>query len=609
MFVEEKQDYAGEAPAREAPWRSSSLATTLTLVPRRKFRSSILLPGVDILTMMAAFWLGGLVNFSYQNWSFERTCILAALSAACLAAFHQLGHYSRRRPFWQEVGDVIIVALLALVADAALLYLLKVNFSRVWVLTSWVSVIAAVPLVRAAAKQLSARLGAWRQPTVVVGTGRNALEAALAFACDNHIGFPNHLGYEIVAFIDPSGRADGPVRLAVAGHSVPVEPIDADAQSLPGWLGRPHVIVALELDEMASRESFIENLSLRYGDIDVVTPLRGLPINRARVTHFFSQDFVSFRIYNNLARPWSQALKRAFDIVIGAVLLAGAAPLMAVIAWQVAKSGGRCSSRTSAIGRHGQLFRCWKFRTMVPGAEAVLADLLAKDQAARAEWDRDFKLQERPAGHADRPLAAPDQLRRAAAAVQRAAGRDEPRRPAPGGARRAAPTTATPQVYYAQVRPGLTGLWQVSGRNDVDYARRIHLDAGTSGIGTSGMTSSSWRGRFWPCSIAAAPIKGLRPAAPTRRLGSVARREISTLRCCASPSSASAMSAPPPPPVSPTDGHHVLGIDINPGEGRRIGRGARRCRAQRRRALAGRVRRRAAARAAALDGELDGWTW
>jgi undecaprenyl-phosphate galactose phosphotransferase len=453
-----------------------SLSTTMTLTPRRKLRSSILLPGVDILTMTAAFWLGGLVNLSYQNWSLERTCILAALSAACLAAFHQLGHYSRRRPFWQEVGDVIIVALLALVADAALLYLLKVNFSRVWVLTSWVAVIGAVPLVRAAAKQLSARLGAWRQPTVVVGTGRNALEAALAFACDNHIGFPNHLGYEIVAFIDPSGRADGPARLAVAGRSVPVEPIDADAQSLPGWLGRPHIIVALELDEMASRESFIENLSLRYGDIDVVTPLRGLPINRARVTHFFSQDFVSFRIYNNLARPWSQALKRFFDLLVGTLLLTAAAPLMAVIAWQVAKSGGPVFFAHERIGRHGQLFRCWKFRTMVPNAAAALADLLAKDQAAKAEWDRDFKLKNdpriTPIGRWLRQTSF-DELPQLFNVLRgemslvgpRPVVRDELRR------------YGDAQVYYTQVRPGLTGLWQVSGRNDVDYARRIHLDA------------------------------------------------------------------------------------------------------------------------------------
>jgi undecaprenyl-phosphate galactose phosphotransferase len=453
-----------------------SLASTLTLAPRRTLRSSLFLPSVDILTMTAAFWLGGLVNFSYQNWSLERTCILVALTLACITAFHYFGHYSRRRPFWQEVGDVIIVALLALVADAALLYLLKVNFSRVWVVTSWIGVSAALPLVRAAAKQLSARLGAWRQATVVVGTGRNALEAALAFAYDNDLGFPNHLGYEIVAFIDPSGRADGPARLEVAGRSVPVEPIDAEAQSLPGWLGRPHVIVALELDEMASREAFIENLSLRYGDIDVVTPLRGLPINRARVTHFFSQDFVSFRIYNNLARPWSQALKRGFDLLVGLLLLIAAAPLMGVIAWQIARAGGQVFFAHERIGRHGQLFRCWKFRTMVPDAAAVLARLLAEDQSARAEWDRDFKLRNdprvTPIGRWLRQTSFDElpQLFNVLKGEMSLVGprpviRDELRR------------YGDSQVYYTQVRPGLTGLWQISGRNDIDYARRIHLDA------------------------------------------------------------------------------------------------------------------------------------
>ena len=114
-----------------------SLASTLTLAPRRTLRSSLFLPSVDIATMTAAFWLGGLVNFSYQNWSLERSCILVALTLACITAFQYLGHYSRRRQFWQEVGDIAMVARWRWSLDVALLYLLKVNFSRVWVLTSW----------------------------------------------------------------------------------------------------------------------------------------------------------------------------------------------------------------------------------------------------------------------------------------------------------------------------------------------------------------------------------------------------------------------------------------------------------------------------------------
>ena len=79
----------------------------------------------------------------------------------------------------------------------------------------------------------------------------------------------------------------------------------------------------------------------------------GLPINRARVTHFFSQDVLSLRIYNNLARPWPQALKRGFDIVAGSLLLLLTGPLLAVVAWQVHKSGGPVLFGHERVGRHG----------------------------------------------------------------------------------------------------------------------------------------------------------------------------------------------------------------------------------------------------------------
>src|SRR5262249_36173614 len=121
-----------------------TFASTLRLAPRRSLRSLLFLPSVDVLTLTAAFWLGGLINLSYRNWGIERSVILLLLTLACITAFHHLGHYSRRRPFWQEVGDVLIVAALALIADAALLYLLKVNFSRVWVVSSWMLVALAL---------------------------------------------------------------------------------------------------------------------------------------------------------------------------------------------------------------------------------------------------------------------------------------------------------------------------------------------------------------------------------------------------------------------------------------------------------------------------------
>mgnify|MGYP000555995546 CR=1 FL=1 len=111
-------------------------------------------------------------------------------------------------------------------------------------------------------------------------------------------------------------RAGAGVQIEVAGRTIPVVPLDATAKELPGWLGQPHLVVALELDGMLACPGLIESLSFHHGDIDVISPLKGLPINNTRVSHFFSRDILSLRIHNNLARPWPQLVKRGFDLVM-----------------------------------------------------------------------------------------------------------------------------------------------------------------------------------------------------------------------------------------------------------------------------------------------------
>ncbi len=154
--------------------------------------------------MLACFVAGGLLNFSFQNVTEERTLILALLIAGSLVVFQHFGHYSRRRQLWQELGDIACVAAGALLFDLALLYLLKVNFSRLWVLTSWALVVPAVPLVRLLVKKVALELGHWLQPTVIVGIGPNAREIAAAYDARN-----NHLGYQVQAFLDPCGAGGG----------------------------------------------------------------------------------------------------------------------------------------------------------------------------------------------------------------------------------------------------------------------------------------------------------------------------------------------------------------------------------------------------------------
>ncbi|WP_420426269.1 sugar transferase [Algiphilus sp.] len=127
------------------------------------------------------------------------------------------------------------------------------------------------------------------------------------------------------------------------------------------------------------------------------------------------------------------------------------------------------------IGRGGKPFYCYKFRTMVPDAEAVLQQLLDSDAEARAEWERAFKLRNDPRitrmGRFLRRTSL-DELPQLWNVVRgdmslvgpRPVVREELIRYGRGAR------------FYLANRPGLTGLWQVSGRNDVDYGRRVAMD-------------------------------------------------------------------------------------------------------------------------------------
>jgi undecaprenyl-phosphate galactose phosphotransferase len=203
--------------------------------------------------------------------------------------------------------------------------------------------------------------------------------------------------------------------------------------------------------------------------------MRGLPLAGTRVTHFFSHDVLSLRLYNNLARPWPRRAKRAFDLVVGGLLFVLVAPLFGLLCWQVARTGRPVFYRHERIGRGGRPFGCLKFRTMVPDAAAVLAAHLAARPAARAEWQQDRKLKDDP------------RITRIGAWLRRTSLDELPQLlnvlrgemslvgPRPVVAEELA-RYGDNIVYYVESTPGLTGLWQVSGRNDLDYRRRVHLD-------------------------------------------------------------------------------------------------------------------------------------
>jgi exopolysaccharide production protein ExoY len=168
---------------------------------------------------------------------------------------------------------------------------------------------------------------------------------------------------------------------------------------------------------------------------------------------------------------------RSFDILVSVVAIAVFFPLMLLVFFLVkATSSGPGLFRQQRVGLDGQLFPCLKFRTMVTDAQQQLDRLLAESEEARLEWERDQKLRHdprvTPIGEFLRKTSLDElpQLFNVLVGHMSIVG---PRPIVQGEIVRYGPRFSA----YCTVRPGLTGLWQVSGRNDVSYAKRVRLDS------------------------------------------------------------------------------------------------------------------------------------
>ena len=168
--------------------------------------------------------------------------------------------------------------------------------------------------------------------------------------------------------------------------------------------------------------------------------------------------------------------KRFMDIAGASLALLLFFPIMAAILLVLMFNGGSPVFVQHRVGRSGQLFRCYKFRSMVKDANRVLTDYLEHHPAAREEWNKTFKLQEDPRitwfGTMLRRTSM-DELPQLFNVLKGDMSLVGPRPIVSSEVERYAHRIG---AYYS-CRPGITGLWQVSGRNLVSYETRVRLDA------------------------------------------------------------------------------------------------------------------------------------
>jgi len=168
--------------------------------------------------------------------------------------------------------------------------------------------------------------------------------------------------------------------------------------------------------------------------------------------------------------------KRALDIIGAGVGLVLLAPFFLIVALLVRADGGPAFFAHQRVGRGGKLFGCLKFRSMVIDSQARLEALLANDPAARAEWEATRKLKNDPRITRIGRFLRSTSLDELPQLINVLRGEMSLVGPRPVQEAEIDRYYGASAAHYMAVRPGITGLWQVSGRSETSYESRVALD-------------------------------------------------------------------------------------------------------------------------------------
>ncbi len=366
----------------------------------------------------------------------------------------QHGHYWRRVPYWSELRDLLAACIAAVLCGGFLEYSMQRHDSRLFLGLIWVLFPIAALLGRTLARQLLTSLDIWQLPVVVVGFGEMAEHARQALLSEPR------LGYRIVRIINPDelGKRQDAARWrrVLQQHA---------AQLL---------VLAIDTNN-ASARALTESLVRARVPFAAMPRLEGLPVLGFEQTAFFSHDTVMFSYRNNLAQPVARVSKLVFDVGVAALLVVMAAPVLLAVAVAVKLDGGPILFAHRRIGANGREFPCFKFRSMVTDGDSVLRRVLEHDPQAAAEWAETCKLRNDPRvtwiGRLLRATSL-DELPQLFNVLRLEMSLVGPRPIVRSEVARYAENI----TYYYEARPGVTGLWQVSGRSDTSYAQRVQLD-------------------------------------------------------------------------------------------------------------------------------------
>ena len=393
---------------------------------------------------------------------FSNRSLMALFDALLIFRLGSTGQYDAGTRFGR-VEDTMTVLRASLVAASMAVFIAIVtkgflvtgftNYSRLYIGTEFVVPILLVLIGRYVGYAMELRAfaaGQYLTSSLVVGNGARATGFVTSLAAQPRLGIACH--QSAVGTDDPAEfEAQLGAEIERLRPDEVVLAFDAPRPELQHAVVREASLRGVAVKVLPGVFESFQSEYFRYGGVPVTT------------------------IFELPRRKFSRSLKKFFDQVCAGLGLIALSPFLVLITALIRMEGsGPALYRQPRVGLHGRSFRFWKFRTMVPNGDEVLAQYLAEHPEDQEQWNTFQKLPNDPrvtrVGRFLRKWSL-DELPQLINVLFGEMSLVGPRPPMVDQTR-----AYGERFVFGHVRPGITGLWQVAGRNEIDFEGRIGLD-------------------------------------------------------------------------------------------------------------------------------------
>lgn len=397
--------------------------------------------------------------------------IFLLTSLVTLFVFYNRGHYLRRIPWWSQVRYIIITLTITLFIEVFLSFITKSNSSILSVTLPWLLFFIFLIIGRQTAKLVANKLGLWKIDTIIIGDSENIIETIFALSSEKYTG------YDVKTLIINKGYNNfNKDALPIGYRNIKIIDASNKYENLINKNKESFYIIAPNSFDSFSIENLIRIIKNNSSVYAVIPPLQGIKLYGTSPQYFFGHDIVFLFPRNKIGSPFGKIAKRSTDIVLSFIALIATLPVWIVILLVIRTDGGPAFFGHKRVGKNNKPFKCLKFRSMEIDAEERLNRLLDSDIELKKEWLSKQKLDNDPRitriGNILRKTSL-DEIPQLINVLKGDMSLVGPR-----------PIVESEKKHYGDklseylsVRPGITGLWQVSGRSDTSYQYRVYLDS------------------------------------------------------------------------------------------------------------------------------------